>query len=625
MKIIEKIKSPEGRYLEFKETIPENESIAKTAVAFSNDGGGEIFLGIKNNPRIIAGIDEKDLFMFEEKIANIINDNCSPAILVDIVSVKVDNKYLLIVKIPKGGIPPYYLKAYGKDKGTYIRVGSSNRLASLEILQEIERKKLNISFDFLPVYDIISEKLDLTRFSKIYYQTTGKNVNKTSYEKLGLIKKEGDKYFATNAGILFSDNDIKKSVFPYSKIECARFKGQKTDIIIDSKTIDDSICLQAEKVIDFIERHINKGSKIGIVYREEKWEYPISAIREIIINAIVHRDYSLTGKDIKVAIFDDMLEITSPGTIPPSIDLNDLSTGQSEIRNKTIAPIFKELKLIEQWGTGFQKLFESLKEYPNLEVKFNQPALSFQVQLIKKVTQSLYLPEEKQYTLKLKDVQKANDYYSSSPQDSPHAAPHVEIDFVRDNPQIKKILEYCLAPRLRSEIQLFIGLNDRKYFSNKYINPLIYFNLVEMTIPDKPKSPDQRYKTTLLGEQFLRSESLYLTEEKQFKLNLKDVQKANDYHSGSPQGSPHEAPHEGRNFVRDTPQVKKILEYCLVPRLRSEIQLFIGLNDRKYFSNKYINPLIDLNLIEMTIPEKPQSPNQRYKTTLLGEQLLREI
>ncbi len=347
----------------------------------------------------------------------------------------------------------------------------------------------------MPAYDVEAEKLDLTMFAKEFQKTTGKKVNKVAYEKLGLIKKEGATYFATNAGILFSNNEIKKSFFPYSKIECARFKGQKTDIIIDSKTIDDSICLQAEKVIDFIERHINKGSKIGKVYREDKWEYPISAVREIIINAIVHRDYSLSGKDIKVAIFDDMLEVTSPGTIPPSIDLNDLSTGQSEIRNKTIAPIFKELKLIEQWGTGFQKLFDSLKEYPNLEVRFNQPALSFQVQLIKNNVDSDTFISQKEHKVKLDKNLKSKA--------TPQATPQVVLNFVESSPQIIKILEFCLVPKLRNEIQLLIGLTDRKYFSKKYINPLIILNLIEMTMPEKPQSPKQKYKTTLLGEQII--------------------------------------------------------------------------------------------------------------------------
>jgi predicted HTH transcriptional regulator len=148
--------------------------------------------------------------------------------------------------------------------------------------------------------------------------------------------------------------------------------------------LDGPICLQPELAIKFVERNIKKGSKIGRVYREERWEYPMLAIRELIINAVIHRDYSFIGKNIKLAIFDDMLEITSPGTLPPSIDITKLSIGQSEIRNKTLAPIFKELGLIEQWGTGFKKLSDELKDYPDIELKLNQPGLSFQVQLIKR-------------------------------------------------------------------------------------------------------------------------------------------------------------------------------------------------------------------------------------------------
>jgi len=190
-----------------------------------------------------------------------------------------------------------------------------------------------------------------------------------------------------------------------------------------------------------------------------------------------------------------MLEVTSPGTIPPSIDLNDLSTGQSEIRNKTIAPIFKELKLIEQWGTGFQKLFDSLKEYPNLEVRFNQPALSFQVQLIKNNVDSDTFISQKEHKVKLDKNLKSEA--------TPQATPQVVLNFVESSPQIIKILEFCLVPKLRNEIQLLIGLTDRKYFSKKYINPLIILNLIEMTMPEKPQSPKQKYKTTLLGEQII--------------------------------------------------------------------------------------------------------------------------
>jgi len=100
----------------------------------------------------------------------------------------------------------------------------------------------------------------------------------------------------------------------------------------------------------------------------------------------MHLDYSQKGRDIKVAIYDDMLEITSPGTLLPAIDIGDLAAGQSEIRNHILAPIFKMTNLIEQWGTGFGKVSTEMKAYPELEVKYLEPGLSFQVQFVKKLS-----------------------------------------------------------------------------------------------------------------------------------------------------------------------------------------------------------------------------------------------
>ena len=157
-----------------------------------------------------------------------------------------------------------------------------------------------------------------------------------------------------HALILLSDDELRKQLFPYAKIECARFKGTVPGNFIDQKPIEVNIALQPEQAYQFVLRHISQGSTDYTgVYRNDRWEYPVIAIREVIRNAVIHRDYSLTGKDIKVAIFDDKIEITSPGKLPPSVDYNDMEAGQSDIRNKILAPIFKRLGIIEQWGNRF--------------------------------------------------------------------------------------------------------------------------------------------------------------------------------------------------------------------------------------------------------------------------------
>ena len=182
---------------------------------------------------------------------------------------------------------------------------------------------------------------------------------------------------------MLSDDKIRSTMFPYAKIECARFKGTGVGTFIDQKTIDEQVGLQAELAYQFVLRHINKGAEFEGVYRNDIWEYPVIAIREVIRNAVIHRDYTLSGKDIKVAVFDDRIEITSPGLLPPSIDYNDMKSKQSDVRNKTLAPVFKKIGIIEQWGNGLSIIADEMELYPEISLKWEIPGLSFRVIFIK--------------------------------------------------------------------------------------------------------------------------------------------------------------------------------------------------------------------------------------------------
>ncbi len=384
MNIKEIIKQPEGRRIEFKEKIPKVADLAKTIVAFANDAGGELFIGVQDEPRKIVGLPEDDLIVTEEKLNNLIFDHCYPIIIPEISVINIDNKYLLRVKIYKGNNMPYYLKSKGKLKGTYIRVGSSNRLASDEIIAELERQRRNISFDAEINFDISLSELDIRSFTNFYEEKTGEKLSENTLKKLHLVQQYNNELKPTNALVLFSDHELRKFQFHYAKIECARFKGTSSEIFIDQKTIDTNIALQADQAYEFILRHINKGATVKGVYTESRWEYPVAAVREAVRNAIVHRDYSLSGKDIKIAIYDDMIEITSPGLLLPSIDFSEMETRQSDIRNKVIAPVFKQMGIIDQWGNGLQLIADELKTYPEIEFRWFEKGLQFQVQFIKK-------------------------------------------------------------------------------------------------------------------------------------------------------------------------------------------------------------------------------------------------
>jgi len=168
MNIHEILKKPEGRRLEFKETMPTQGSLPKTVIAFANDAGGEIYIGVRDNPREITGLPEDKLVELEEQISNIIYDSCYPVILPDISFVTVDDKYLIKIIIYRGNMPPYHLKEKGKINGTYIRVGSANRLADAPMIEELERKKRNISFDSEPAFDKPVADLEINEFKSFF-------------------------------------------------------------------------------------------------------------------------------------------------------------------------------------------------------------------------------------------------------------------------------------------------------------------------------------------------------------------------------------------------------------------------------------------------------------------------
>jgi predicted HTH transcriptional regulator len=472
------IQQPEGRRLEFKQEMPSVSDLKKTIVAFSNDAGGVIYIGVKDNPREIVGVPEEDLMQIEEQISNLIFDNCAPIIIPEISVVNVDGLYLIKVKVYRGNNFPYFIKQKGKRNGTYIRVGSNNRLATEEIIAELERQKRNVSFDSELFFENKLSELSIEKFEKLFQEKTEEELNVNALRKLNLLAKYNDDEKLTNALVLFSDGDIKNKYFPYAKIECARFKGTSTEVFIDQKTFDSNIAQQAEDAYEFVLRHINKGAKVEGIYTKTRWEYPVKAIREAIRNAVVHRDYSLSGKDIKIAIYDDMVEITSPGNLLPSIDFNQMEARQSDIRNKVIAPVFKKMGLIDQWGNGLKLITDELNTYTDIELKWFERAMQFQVQFVNE------------------NFESKNEEISKARPSSDQVATKSRLS----SDQVKKLLQLCIIPKTRSEILDSVGYKNHTDNYKKYIEPLIQEHLIELTIPEYPRSSKQKYRTTLDGE-----------------------------------------------------------------------------------------------------------------------------
>ncbi len=276
-------------------------------------------------------------------------------------------------------------------------------------------------------------------------------------------------------------------------------------MFLDQLTIEEPIFSSIEPCITFIKKNIALGSTIGEIYREDRWEYPLKAVREAVINAVVHRDYSILGGDIKVAIYDDMIEITSPGPLPDLLSFDELGSGRSEIRNRVIAPIFKDMTLIEGWGTGFQKMKEYLSEYPELNLVLQEVGYAFQVQFIKKSTSKASGRDQVGAKLKTGKGPSQGRVRAESGAKQGLSKDQVGAKLktgkgpsqgrVRAESMKEKILSVLTSePLSRAEISAKLGFKGVPGHIGRALRDLLAKGLIEFTIPEKPNSRMQKYR-----------------------------------------------------------------------------------------------------------------------------------
>jgi ATP-dependent DNA helicase RecG len=370
------IESGESRTLEFKEFLPNSENIAKTLIAFANGAGGKLIIGVQDKTQKITGISDSDIFSYSDKLTSILHDRCVPDIIPEIYRWQVDDKIIIVVEVFPGSSTPYYLIKEGRDKGVYVRVGASTRKASPEQVQQLERKRANVSYDEVPLFECGKQDLDLEKLARDFETYTGRKLADKDLSNLHILTKEAGNIHPTVGGYLLAGTDEQK--FFQSAVKCARFKGTTPDIFIDRKEFRGSIYEQAEQAMKFLQTHLELSGKVEGIQRKDHYIIPLEALREAVINAIVHRDYSISGADIKIAVFDDLVEITSPGTMPGALTTEDIGTGRSEIRNKVLARFFKEIAFIEQWGTGINKIIRICNDNNLPDPEFKESGNFFQ-------------------------------------------------------------------------------------------------------------------------------------------------------------------------------------------------------------------------------------------------------
>jgi len=264
-------------------------------------------------------------------------------------------------------------------KGTYIRLGSTNRLADAVILAELERLGENECFDEMPATGCSIQDLDLDTL-KIFFKKVGKKFEESKAFSLHLyLKKQSKSIPSKGAILLFGKN--RKEIFPHATIRCVRFLGISKDEVLDHQDVDDYLPVALEKIISFVQRNTKLGAEISPSIRKNIAEYPPVVVKEAITNALIHTDYSVSGSQTQVAIFDDRIEITNPGALPFGLNMEDALQGVSQLRNRVIGRCFRELELIELWGSGLKRMISQCQKSGIAIPKFEELGHFFRVTL----------------------------------------------------------------------------------------------------------------------------------------------------------------------------------------------------------------------------------------------------
>ncbi|MBP1908607.1 AlbA family DNA-binding domain-containing protein [Methanolobus bombayensis] len=466
---------PEGKTLEFKRDISSPRNILKTLVAFANTAGGRLLIGIEDDTREILGV--KNPLDEEERLCNLIADNIEPRLVPNVELLSLEDKTLLSVEVYPSGLRPHWMRKEGSDEGVYVRLGSTNRKADRELIAELKRTTAGISFDEQPLPDRTDDDLDFEAASACF-ERHRKRVKK-DLESLRLVVLHQGHLVPTVGGMLLFGKD-RETIFPDSWIQCGRFIGKDKADIFDHIDIHEHLPVAVEKVMEFLKKHAMRGADFSELRRKDVWSIPLTILREAVINAVVHGDYSQRGAPVRVAFFDDRIEIENPGILLPGLTVEDMLQGVSKIRNHVIARVFRELDLIEQWGSGVRRMFNEAEA-----LGLPQPEI---IEVGMRVRLIVYLAERIKVETSTPITAEAESRLKS-----------------RLKSELAAKVVLLLAEGEASKAELAQGLGHKSVSGelHKQVKILLELGYIEMTIPDKPRSSKQEYRLTVDGENLL--------------------------------------------------------------------------------------------------------------------------
>ncbi len=368
------IPKSESLHAEFKTSF--SDEVIITLVAFSNAKGGAVYIGVTDKAEV-KGTDIGKETM--QNWANEVKNKTSPQIIPDVEVMDLDKKTVIVLSVPEYPIKPVSFRGR-----FYKRNGNANHLMSIDEIANEHLKTINTSWDYYINPNHTPEAISYNKVSRFIHKIEKRTQSEIPITPMEFLSKmemlrEGKLTFG---GYLLFVSDY----CPISDVQVGRFKSDIT--IIDSLSLNTDLFTEVDEIIAFIKKHLMVEYIItGEPQRTERFDYPLDAIREIVINMVVHRDYRDSSASI-IKILDDRIEFYNPGNLYGGITIDDLLSGNysSKTRNKLIAKAFKEVGLIERYGSGIRRIIDICSNYRVKQPVFEEVFNGFRVVLFKEKT-----------------------------------------------------------------------------------------------------------------------------------------------------------------------------------------------------------------------------------------------
>ena len=350
----------EGRQLEYKVSFGNMKSIYRSIVAFSNDIGGKIVVGVEDKSHAVVGLSEQDIEFGLEEMPKAFFDAITPVCTPLMTTETIAGQCCLVIQVFAGQKKPYFIKAEGIPKGVYVRIGANNKKATEDILEDLIRDSQRRFWDE-ELTNVSLDQLDVQQIEGHY----GKGWDDTLLRADGVLAltPRGEEKVSQAGVIYFHPNPAIP--LPQAEILYTQFEGE--DMTRAIRTIDFSgplpqlvLRVMAELKPHVVQREAVRGTKRENV----KWAIPEIVLREVLLNALLHRKYSIMGA-LKIAVFPNRIEVFSPGNFPGPIDLHQLGNGVSYTRNPRLRQLARKAGLVEKRGMGFRIMLDECAKNGN--------------------------------------------------------------------------------------------------------------------------------------------------------------------------------------------------------------------------------------------------------------------